>query len=258
MSLTLVAFMTVSLYLLATVLQGMLLICFTRKIKTAVLILSVVAVILHAILLHLWIDHAAGQNLSFANLFSFTAWLITVMVFIFSLRKSIESLFLLVFPVCALSIAFVLLSSQKNMVNTIAEPITLFHIILSEVAFCVLSIAGLLAILLAAQECCLRYKKMLGIMSQLPAVESMEAFLFQVIYCGFILLSIVLISSIYFYYDLLWTRYDVLQKALLVTLAWIVFAWLLIGRHYMGWRGRKAINGTLFAVLLLFISYFGF
>ena len=134
---------------------------------------------------------------------------------------------------------------------------TTLHIVLATLSFGVLCIAGLLAVLLAIQEGCLRYKKMPRVMSALPALETMEILLFRVIQLGFVLLSIVLVTSLYFYYALLLTQSYFLQKALLVMLAWLVFAWLLLGRYHRGWRGRKAIYGTLFGVFLLFITYFG-
>ena len=134
---------------------------------------------------------------------------------------------------------------------------TTFHIVLATLSFGVLCIAGLLAVLLAIQEWCLRYKKMPRVMASLPALETMEILLFQVIQLGFVLLSIVMVTSLYFYYALLLTQSYFLQKALLVMLAWLVFAWLLLGRYHKGWRGRKAIYGTLFGVFLLFITYFG-
>src|SRR3990167_4444864 len=89
-----------------------------------------------------------------------------------------------------------------------------FHILLATLSFCVLCVAGLLAVLLAIQEWCLRYKKMPRAMASLPALETMEILLFRVILLGFVLLSIVLITSLYFYYALLLTQSYFLQKAL--------------------------------------------
>lgn len=257
MSIQAIAFTTLILYLLGAFLQSISLTHNIWHLKKWVFGIGFVAICLHAILLHVWIDIYAGQNLNFYNLFSLAAWLIVLIVWIVAQRKSIESLFIFSFPVCALSIAWVLWFPKQEVIKTLAQPITLFHILLAIISFCVLCFAGLLAVLLAIQEWCLRCKKMLRVMTSLPALETMEILLFQVIQLGFVLLSIVLVTSFYFYYAILFTRYYFLQKALLVTLAWLVFAWLLFGRYHKGWRGRKAIYGTLFGVFLLFLSYFG-
>jgi ABC-type uncharacterized transport system permease subunit len=257
MSIQAIALTTLILYLVGATLQSISLINNTRHLKKWVLGIGFVAICLHAILLHVWIDMYVGQNLNFYNLFSLTAWLIALIVWVVAQRKLIESLFIFSFPVCALSIALVLWFPTQKVINTIAQPITLFHILLAVICYCVLCFAGLLAVLLAVQEWCLRRKKMLRVMSSLPALETMEILLFQVIQLGFVLLSIVLVTSFYFYYAILFTQYYFLQKALLVTLAWLMFAWLLLGRYHRGWRGRKAIYGTLLGVFLLFLSYFG-
>ncbi len=47
------------------------------------------------------------------------------------------------------------------------------------------------------------------------------------------------------------------KKTVLAVTAWIVFAVLLIGRVYWGWRGNRAIIFTLAGVALLVIAYFG-
>ena len=94
-------------------------------------------------------------------------------------------------------------------------------------------------------------------MQKIPPLETMEALLFQVIALGFILLSVVLFSSLYFYRSIILVHGMVLQKTALVSAAWLVFAVLLLGRYHWGWRGRKAIYCTLAGVGLLLIAYFG-
>lgn len=229
----------------------------SMALKKYVFIVGFVALCLHAILLHIWIDMTVGQNLNIYNLFSLTAWLIALIVWVVALRKPIVALFIFIFPICALSIIFVLCFPTQSVINTLTHPVALFHILLGVISFCIFCVAGLLAVLLAIQEYCLRCKKMLGLITQFPALESMEILLFQLIQFGFVLLSIMLITSIYFYHSLLLMQNYLLQKTLLTTAAWFIFAWLLLGRHHHGWRGRKAIYGTLFAVFLLFLSYYG-
>ncbi|MCX7126102.1 MAG: cytochrome c biogenesis protein CcsA [Gammaproteobacteria bacterium] len=256
MSISTIAFTTVAFYLIGALMQSLSM-RRSNTFKKHIFIFGFAALCLHAILLHIWIDMTQGQNLNITNLFSLTAWLITLIIWVVALRKSITSLFVFVFPVCALSIIVVILFPQESVIDTLAHPIALFHILLGIIAFCIFCVAGLLAILLAIQEWCLRCKKMLGLIEQFPALESMEVLLFQLIQFGFVLLSIIVITSVYFYHGLLLKQNFLIQKMLLTLMAWFIFAWLLLGRHYHGWRGRKAIYGTLFAVFLLFLSYYG-
>lgn len=130
-----------------------------------------------------------------------------------------------------------------------------FHILLSTLAFAVLCVAAVLAGLVASQEYLLRNKRATGTITWLPPLESMETLLFRTITLGFILLTVVLMTSVWFFhttmFNLLW------KKTFLSLFAWTVFAVLLIGRHSQGWRGRVAIRWTLGGVFLVMLAYFG-
>jgi ABC-type uncharacterized transport system permease subunit len=131
------------------------------------------------------------------------------------------------------------------------------HIFLSVITSMVLCVAGFAALILAIQEHLVRTEPGGNIIRRLPPLITMEKLLFQIITLGFLLLSFLLISSIYYFHELLSSNWLLWQKTILVICAWIVFAMLLIGRYFRGWRGRKAIYGTLFGVTLLIVVYFG-
>ena len=57
---------------------------------------------------------------------------------------------------------------------------------------------------------------------------------------GFIVLSALLVSSLFFSTSI-WMTGFLLGKTILVLLAWLIFAVLLLGRYYGGWRGRRAV-----------------
>lgn len=132
----------------------------------------------------------------------------------------------------------------------------LFHIVISIFTLSVLCMAGLLAILLAFQEYWLRNKLEI-VLKKIPPLESLEKLLFQLNSLGFVLLNVLLITSLYCYYSELWHHLILLQKTTMVIIAWLIFALLLIGRISWGWRGKKAIYCTLSGVTLLGIVYLG-
>lgn len=129
------------------------------------------------------------------------------------------------------------------------------HILLSTLAFGVLCIAACQAMLLAIQEHLLRHKQSNRFLSMLPAMQAMETFLFRIIALGFLLLTLVLITSLFSFPNLLapllW------QKTLLSLFAWFVFMALLLGRYHFGWRGRVAIRWTFIGVFLVVLIYLG-
>ena len=221
--------------------------------KGILLALSFPALICHAYLLHAWIDIGSGQNLTFLIVLSLMTWLISSLVWIATLFQPTENIGLFIFPLSALSILFAISFPEQYMINTAANPRQLIHILLSVFTFSVLGAAGLQAILLAMQERLLRYKFISSVIQKLPPLQVMESLLFRMITLGFFLLSVVLTTSFYFFSTLLFPQ--LLERSILVILAWIIFAILLAGRRFLGWRGHMATYFTLSGLVFLFMGY---
>lgn len=273
MELILLEILTVSLYLLAAGSQYMGL---TRQLrhrhKDFLYGFAIPALLIHGFLLYLWIDlsnfstsHAisfsnifhhigGGQNLYFFNILSLIGWLAALIITVSSISKPLETLAIFIFPITALTIVLVQLFPGEYLVDTAANPKHLLHILLSILAFSVLGIAAFQAVILYIQDSLLRNKQT-RIARMLPSIETMESLLFEIIWLGFILLSIVLFSSLLFFYGVF--APTLTHSPYLALLAWFVFAMLLFGRHYFGWRGQAAIRWTLGGVVLLVLSYFG-
>jgi len=227
--------------------------------KANVIGMSAVAFMAHAVLLYHWIDLPSGQNLSFFNVFSQVAWFIVLIWLLAVCRKPVETLGIFVYPLAAISVLLAWQIPGENIIQTGVFTKELFHIMISMITFSVLCIAALQSILLALEEKLLRQKRLVQFITVLPPLETMEHILFQMIWLGFALLSLVLLTSLTFFHDIL--SIQVLQKTVLTLIAWVVFLGLLFGRYYFGWRGKVAIKGTLIGViclmLLLVISYYG-
>ncbi|MBS0350450.1 MAG: cytochrome c biogenesis protein CcsA [Proteobacteria bacterium] len=130
-----------------------------------------------------------------------------------------------------------------------------FHVWLSLITLLVVMFAGLLALLLAIQEKMLKSKSFSVWVQRLPPLETMESRLFMVNRCGFALLTLVLLTSFYFYHTLVWQKSLLLSKTLLTFSAWIIFLILLLGRRWRGWRGAQAVNSTLIGLFIILIIY---
>jgi ABC-type uncharacterized transport system permease subunit len=129
------------------------------------------------------------------------------------------------------------------------------HIVLSTVAYALLTIAAAMSIALALLDSRLRSRKPLGKLAILPSVEALEAATFHALGAGFAVLTLALFSGFIFVEDLF--AQNLSRKTILSCLAWIVFAILLFGRWRFGWRGRTATRWTLSGFGLLGLAYFG-
>jgi ABC-type uncharacterized transport system permease subunit len=129
------------------------------------------------------------------------------------------------------------------------------HVLFSILAYSLLSIAALEALMLAWAERQLKRKRPRMIMQFLPPLATMEAFMFQILGVGFLLLSLSLGTGLMFLDDMF--AQHLVHKTVLSIAAWLVFAALLAGRYYLGWRGRIAVRATIAGFLLLMLAYFG-
>lgn len=129
------------------------------------------------------------------------------------------------------------------------------HIVLSTLAYALLTIAVALAVALALLDRRLRSRQPLGMLTILPSMEALESGTFQALGAGFAVLTLALFSGFIFVRDLF--AQHLIHKTVLSCLAWVVFAVLLFGRWRFGWRGRLARNWTLSGFALLGLAYFG-
>jgi ABC-type uncharacterized transport system permease subunit len=131
------------------------------------------------------------------------------------------------------------------------------HIVLSTLAYALLTIAAALAMAQTLLDRRLRSRKPLGWLTTLPSVEALEAGTFQALAAGFAILTLALFSGFVFVQNLFSNEQHLLHKTILSCLAWAVFAILLFGRWRFGWRGRTATTWTLSGFALLGLAYFG-
>jgi ABC-type uncharacterized transport system permease subunit len=221
--------------------------------KTTVLGGAFIAVIMHALLLYYWIDKSQGQNLALLNILSQVAWTAAFLLCLLSLVRPVDNLGAIIYPCAAITVLLVWLFPGNRIIDTSADPRALLHILLAFLVISVFCLTALQATLLALQDRLLRSRQTGGIMRALPPLETMENLLFQMISLGFVLLTIVLISSIIIFPNIF--SGQLLPHSLLAIVAWIVFAILLCGHKFFGWRGRVAIRWTLIGVSLLFLMY---
>ena len=129
------------------------------------------------------------------------------------------------------------------------------HIALAALAAGWLSIAAIVVLVLAWQDTRLRTRTPLGILAGLPPMETMESVLFRALGGGFVVLTFVLVTRLFFVQNVI--AQHLIHKMTLAIIAWIVFAVLLIGRVRYGWRGRRARKFTIAGFVILALAYFG-
>lgn len=217
------------------------------------LIVAAIASLSHAVLL-LGL-HRGGIDLHFFAALSLVGFGIAALTLLVNLFRPIAGLGVVVFPLAALLLAVDVFVAPATQASSMGWQIKL-HVFFALIAYSLLSVAALLAILLALQERALRSHQFDSrLLRSLPPLTLTEALMFRVIGAGFIGLTVTLLSGVLFVENLF--AQHLVHKTVLSIIAWLVFGLLLFGRWRWGWRGRRAVQLTLAGMLILLLGFFG-
>jgi len=249
----------IALYLLASILLLMRLVnpaAAGSNRRISLLMIGLAAVLIHGVMLYPAIITAAGLNLGFFHAASLIALLTAFLLVLAAFCEPVENLGIAVFPVAAASIGFMLLFPDQHIVGG-ESMIWQFdaHILISLLAYSILGLAFLQALLFAVQDYHLRNRQPGGFIRSLPPLQTMESLLFQMIGTGFALLTLALVTGVLFLEDIF--AQHLVHKTILSVSAWAIFATLLWGRWRYGWRSRTAIRWTIGGFVFLILAYFG-
>jgi ABC-type uncharacterized transport system permease subunit len=217
--------------------------------------LALLALVAHGLSTFPLVHTPAGVNLGFFQVSSLMFWVMCVVLLVSSLKLPVENLFALLFPLSALSVACSLLLHSAY---TPEAHITLqigWHILISILAYSLLSIAAFQALALGWQDHLLRSRHFQGLLRVLPPLQTMEALLFEMLWAGTTLLTLSLGTGFLFFEDIRGQHLS--HKMAFSSMAWLIYVILLWGRHTRGWHGRKAIHWTLGGFVALMLAYFG-
>jgi len=213
--------------------------------------------IAHSFALRQTIVLDSALNLSIISVGSLTSWAAVLMLFIASLVRPLQNLGIVVLPVAALTILLGWLMPGEPVLSRPMTTPQSVHIIVSLLAYSLIFLAALQSVLLLLQEKHLRQHQPGGFIRVLPPMETMEYLMFWLIYVGLGLLTLTVISGVFFSETLFGKPLKFTHHTVLSIASWIIFTTLVIGHWRFGWRGRTAVRWTLIGFGLLILAYFG-
>lgn len=213
-----------------------------------------VATVIQALLLNSLIYQSEGLNLNFFAALSLVSWLISVQILLGAYFMRIESLGIAIFPISGLASIFASQGFPPDLIST-GDSAIQGHILISIVAYALITLGAFQAGLLAYQDHALRTHQPNGLIRFLPPLYEMESFLFVCLGFGFACLSVSLISGFFYLNDIF--AQHLVHKTALSIIAWFILGILMFGRLKFGWRGKKAIRWTLTAFVFLMLAFFG-
>lgn len=253
MSYYFIAGFSISLYMLSS---GLIVRHFTQKTTQHVpLYLACLAVVGHLLYIVLGCVEQQGFSFSFVATSSFVSMIVALLLLLAAITKPVAKLGVAVFPIAALMLSLTMSFDDSTQPMPVYHWTMASHILTSIIAFSLLNIAALQAALLAFQDQQLKSHPPKRFVHALPSLQAMEALLFEMLAAGLFFLTLSLGTGFIFLEDVF--AQHLVHKTLLSLLAWFIFAGLLLGRKCYGWRGKLAIQWTVFGFFLLLLGYFG-
>jgi len=223
--------------------------------KKQIIMVGLAALCLHALALSNSIISTMGIDLGFYNAISLVSAVLVLLILIAEWRYPVDILAVVLLPIAAISMLIDSFSSTQHILPPASSNELVFHILSSIIAYSILALAAIQAVLLSIQNKFLHAHHPGGLIKLMPPLNTMEVFLFEIIVVGFIALTISLASGLIFLDNMF--AQQLAHKTILSIIAWFVFLTLLIGRWKLGWRGRTAIRWTLSGFASLMLAYFG-
>jgi len=219
-----------------------------------------IPLLLHATTIYQTMFAGAGLRFGVSNAISVIVSLTAFIYWFSGFFKRLQGLQSLVAPVAAASAIAVLLPlffpSLRILENT-ELPAFKAHLLVAMLAYSLLTIAALHALLMTVVERQLHHPVARSVLTNLPPLLAMEKLLFHIIWVGFVLLTLTLLSGVVFSKEVFGQPVTFSHKTLFGFISWGVFAALLAGRQFYGWRGRIAIRWTLAGFVTLLLAYIG-
>jgi ABC-type uncharacterized transport system permease subunit len=199
-----------------------------------------------------------GINLNFSNALLMISWITIFFYWLMNRSKDYEGLeYLTLVPAIIVLISHPFIH-PAHYVSELFTITAALHIIIAILGYSLLAFGAIFSIFILLIESNIHAThKTAEIFRSNVSLLEMEEVLFKIYWIGFALLTITLISGIFFSEEVMGVALTITHKIIFSILSWLVYAGLLFGRSQAGWRGKKAIKFSLFAFALLFLSYLG-
>jgi ABC-type uncharacterized transport system permease subunit len=222
------------------------------------IILAPVALVLHGILLYRRVVVPDGLDLGIANAISMLVWLTLAIYWLAGLAfEGLASMLGLMAPVAFLAVVLTAVVPTHHIVTYGGDPLFALHFGIAMLAYSLFIVATVHALVMLAEEKWLHRGVMPPFLRSMPPLLVMERLLFRILLAAFVLLTLTLVSGVFFSEQIFGKPFTLTHKTVFAVASWFIFGGLLAGHHFRGWRGRTAVYWTLAGFTALLLAYVG-
>ena len=221
-------------------------------------VLLPVALVLHGMLVYSGVLSDEGLNLGVSNSISLIIWLTVAIYWLASLAvpglASIQGLWA---PVALVAVILQAVVPSHYLVRHGGGPLFTLHFAIAMLAYSLFIVATMHAVVMLAEQKWLHRGILPPFLRSLPPLLEMEALLFRILFAAFVLLTLTVVSGLFFSEQVFGKPLQATHKTVFGIISWLIFGSLLWGRYFRGWRGKRAVYLTLWGFAALLLAYLG-
>jgi ABC-type uncharacterized transport system permease subunit len=217
-----------------------------------------IALVLHGMLLYRRVVIPDGLDLSVANAVSMLVWLTVAIYWLAALAfPGLAAILGLVAPIALVAVLLQAIIHTSHVVTYGGDPLFTLHFAIAMLGYSLFIVATVHALVMLAEEKWLHRGVLPPFLKALPPLLEMEALLFRILLAAFVMLTLTVVSGVFFSEQLFGKPLTFTHKVVFAIISWLIFGGLLVGHYAWGWRGRKAVNWTLAGFTTLLLAYVG-
>jgi len=221
-------------------------------------VLAPVALVLHGILLYRSVIVPEGLDLGVANAISMLVWLTVLIYWLAGLvYAGVSAILGLMAPAAALAVLLQAVVTSQHVVTYGGDPLFALHFGIAMLGYSLFIVATVHALVMLAEEKWLHRGTLPPFLTRMPPLLEMEALLFRILLAAFVMLTLTVVSGVFFSEQLFHKPFKANHKTVFAFISWGIFGGLLWGHYFRGWRGRKAVHWTLAGFVSLLLAYVG-
>ncbi len=191
---------------------------------------------------------------SFITVYFLTLFVINLFFVSLSYFRPIDYIGLILNPIIFISLVlFIIL--DFSIVGSKVEQNLYIHIIFSLSSYGFLVLAGMQAFILRYQINHIKNAHHSSLLNSFPSIEEMGQIMYYLIFIGFILLTLSLLSGIPYISGNLGFENE--QKIIFSLVAWVTFLYLILKKSHYGINDIAAANMTIGGLAFLLLAYLG-
>jgi ABC-type uncharacterized transport system permease subunit len=221
-------------------------------------VLAPVALVLHGILLYRSVIVPEGLDLGVANAISMLVWLTVLIYWLAGLvYAGVSAILGLMAPAAAAAVLLQAVITSGHVVTYGGKPLFALHFGIAMLGYSLFIVATIHSLVMLAAEKWLHRGTLPPFLRSLPPLLEMEALLFRILLAAFVLLTLTVLSGVFFSEQMFQKPFQANHKTVFAFISWGIFGGLLWGHYFRGWRGRKAVHWTLAGFVSLLLAYVG-